>query len=120
MSEADAPLTGPDLAVGIELAQVPKGGSLLGHANGEAVLLVRPGDGDEVYAIAPQCTHYGGPLSEGLLEGHVVRCPWHHARFDVRTGDAVAAPALNSLSCWKVARRGTRVVLAGKLAHAAF
>ncbi len=119
MAEADAPLAGPDLAKGIDLADVPRAGTLLGHAHGEPVLLVRPGQGDEVFAIAPTCTHYGGPLSEGLLEGHRVRCPWHHAQFDVRTGDAVAAPALDRLACWKVERRGSRLALAEKLAPAA-
>ncbi len=119
MGATAAPLTGPDLGNGVELADIPKSGTLLGHAHGEAVLLVRPGAGDEVFAIAPTCTHYGGPLSEGLLEGHRVRCPWHHAQFDVHTGDAVAAPALNPLACWKVEPRGSRVVVAGKLGAAA-
>ena len=114
MADVAAHLTGPDLADGLELASIPEGGVLLGHAHGEAVLLVRPAGGEQVFAIAPTCTHYGGPLSEGLLEDHCIRCPWHHAQFDVRTGDAIAAPALNSLACWNVERRGSRLVLAGK------
>ncbi len=119
MADVVAPLAGPDLSVGIELADLLPGGMLLGHAQGEAVLLVRPEGGDQVFAIAPTCTHYGGPLDEGLLEGHCLRCPWHHARFDVRTGDAVAAPALSSLACWNVERHGTRLLLAGKRTPAA-
>ena len=114
MGDGAAPLTGPDLVAGIELADIPKSGMLLGHAHGEAVLLVRPGSGDELFAIAPTCTHYGGPLAEGLLEGHCLRCPWHHAQFDVRTGDAVAAPALSSLTSWTVEQRGSRLVVTGK------
>lgn len=110
-----APLTGPDLAEGVELAQVPEGGSLVGHAGGEAVLLVRPAGGEEVFAIGASCSHYGGPLAEGCVVGREVHCPWHHARFDVTTGDAVAAPALNPLPCWKVVRDGDRLVLADKL-----
>jgi NADPH-dependent 2,4-dienoyl-CoA reductase/sulfur reductase-like enzyme/nitrite reductase/ring-hydroxylating ferredoxin subunit len=92
---------------------------LLGHAQGEAVLLVRPADTDEVFAIGTTCTHYGGPLADGLLVGDLVACPWHHARFDARTGEAVAAPALNPLPCWRVERRGSRLVVAEKRAHTA-
>src|SRR5882724_10416103 len=86
MAEPSAPLEGPDLAQGIDVVAIPVSGMLLGHAGGEAVLLVRPAGGEQVFAIGPTCTHYGGPLAEGLLEGHRLRCPWHHARFDVRTG----------------------------------
>ena len=113
------PLTGPDLAKGVAIDDVPEGGSLLGHANGEAVLLVRPAGGTAVFAVGATCTHYGGPLAEGCVVGHEVRCPWHHARFDVRTGAAVAAPALNALSCWRVERQDQQLVLAEKLVRAA-
>ncbi len=107
MATEDTTPTGPDLAIGVELDAIPEGGSLLGHAHGEAVLLVRTGD--EVFAIGPKCSHYGGPLAEGLVIGCQVRCPWHHARFDLRTGDAVEAPALDALPCWEVERSGARV-----------
>src|SRR5262245_16719234 len=112
MSDSDAPLTGPDLAHGIELSAIPSNSILLGHLDGKAVMLVRVGDG--VYAIAPTCTHYGGPLNEGLVDGHVVHCPWHHACFDVRTGEAVGAPALNPVASWNVERRGSRIELTGR------
>ena len=95
MGEA-APLTGPDLAAGVALADVPEGGSLLGHAGGEAVLLVRPAGGDDVFAVGATCTHYNGPLADGCVVGREVHCPWHHARFDVTTGDAVA-PSVDKL-----------------------
>ncbi|MCA9673609.1 MAG: Rieske 2Fe-2S domain-containing protein, partial [Myxococcales bacterium] len=85
-------LAGPDLAAGAPLADVPDGGSLLGHAGGEAVLVVRRGE--RLYAIGATCSHYGGPLAEGLVVGDTVRCPWHHACFDLRTG-AASAPALD-------------------------
>jgi len=108
------PLSGPDLTKGVELADIPSGGMLLGHAGDEAVILVRPAGSDEVHAVGATCTHYGGPLAEGLLVGAEVRCPWHHACFDVRTGEAVGAPALNTLPCFTVERRGTRVVVGAK------
>src|SRR5262245_43145785 len=111
---AQGELSGPDLGQGVELDEVPRGGMVLGHAGGEAVLLVRPAEGDEVLAVGAACSHYSGPLAEGRLGGEVLRCPWHHACFDVRTGEALAAPALSALPCFMVERRGTRVLVTGK------
>jgi hypothetical protein len=70
-----APLSGPDLVKGVASADVPEGGSLLGHAHGEAVLLVRPANGTAVFAVGANCTHYGGPLDDGCVVGHEVRVP---------------------------------------------
>jgi NADPH-dependent 2,4-dienoyl-CoA reductase/sulfur reductase-like enzyme/nitrite reductase/ring-hydroxylating ferredoxin subunit len=109
----DAQLSGPDLAQGVALSEVPEGGQLLGHANGEAVIVVR--QGEEVFAIGATCTHYGGPLAEGIVVGDTVRCPWHHACFSLRTGEAVRTPALNPVSCYKVEREGDRVVIREKV-----
>jgi NADPH-dependent 2,4-dienoyl-CoA reductase/sulfur reductase-like enzyme/nitrite reductase/ring-hydroxylating ferredoxin subunit len=119
MEGSATPLSGPDLSVGVELADVPDGGTLLGHAQGEAVLLVRPLGTGDVFAIGPTCTHYGGPLAEGLTVGDQIRCPWHHACFDMRTGEAVAAPALSPLPCWTVHRDGQRLAVGGKVLSAA-
>jgi NADPH-dependent 2,4-dienoyl-CoA reductase/sulfur reductase-like enzyme/nitrite reductase/ring-hydroxylating ferredoxin subunit len=105
-------LTGPDLSSGIPLTDLGDGVMLLGHANGEAVLLARRGD--EVFAIGATCTHYGGPLAEGLLVADTVRCPWHHACFSLRTGEPVGAPALNPVACWRVERANDRVRVTGK------
>jgi len=105
-------LSGPDLKKGVTLASVPDGGVLLGHADGEAVILSRRAD--DVRAIGATCTHYGGPLAEGLVEGDTIVCPWHHACFSLKTGEAVGAPAIDSVSCWNVARKGDLVVLTGK------
>lgn len=111
-------LSGPDLSKGIDPADIPQGGALLGHAHGEAVLLIRLPGTEEVSAIGPSCTHYGGPLAEGLIVGDEVRCPWHHACFNVRTGEPVAAPALDHLPCWRVEKRGSRLFVTEKLALA--
>jgi apoptosis-inducing factor 3 len=100
MSEEKAKLNGPDLTQGVERSTVPDGTMLLGHARGEPVLLVRRGD--ELFAIGAICTHYGAPLAEGLLVGDTVRCPWHHACFSLRTGEALRAPALDPVSRWRV------------------
>jgi len=108
-------LTGPDLAAGIELAALAEGMPLLGHAQGEAVMLVRRGS--KVHAVGATCTHYSGPLAEGLVVGETVRCPWHHACFDLRTGDALGS-ALEPIPCYEVVRRGAQVVVGGRQSHA--
>ncbi|MFI5235669.1 MAG: FAD-dependent oxidoreductase [Gemmatimonadales bacterium] len=112
MTDHAPTLTGPDLAAGIPLAEIQDGGILLGHAGGEAVLLSR--HGKEVFAIGATCSHYGGPLAEGLVVGDTVRCPWHHACFSLRTGEALAAPALRPVDRWLVERKGDRVVVTAK------
>jgi len=101
MAEASRDVEGPDFEKGCEIDSVPDGGMLLGHAFGEPILVARRGP--QLFAIGATCTHYGGPLAKGLMVDCVVRCPWHHARFDVRTGEAIAAPALSDVSCWKIA-----------------
>ena len=107
-----ARLTGPDFGAGVDASTVRDGEPLLGHANGEAVLLVRRGD--DFLAISATCTHYGGPLAEGVIDGDEVRCPWHHACFNVRTGEALRAPALSPVACWTVERRNEKVLITGK------
>ena len=78
-----------------------------GHVGEDAVLLARRGD--EFFAVGATCTHYNGPLAEGLMVDDTVRCPWHHACFSLRTGEAVRAPALSPIACWKTERRGDKV-----------
>ena len=92
--------SGPDLTLGIPTESLLEGAMISGHVGDEAVLLARI-DG-ELLAVGAVCTHYSGPLGEGLLVGDTVRCPWHHACFSLRTGRAVRPPALNDLRRWQV------------------
>jgi apoptosis-inducing factor 3 len=100
-------LSGPDLAAGIADSLLAGEAPLLGHAGGEPVLLVRRGD--EVLAVGATCTHYSGPLAEGLVVGDTIRCPWHHACFDLRTGAVERGPALSPLPCFTVARASGQI-----------
>jgi NADPH-dependent 2,4-dienoyl-CoA reductase/sulfur reductase-like enzyme/nitrite reductase/ring-hydroxylating ferredoxin subunit len=102
-----------DLSQGVSATDIPDQEMIGGHVGEEAVLLARRGG--EFFAINSTCSHYGGPLAEGLVVGDTVRCPWHHARFCLRTGEAIAAPALNQVSCWRVERRGDKIFVREKL-----
>jgi NADPH-dependent 2,4-dienoyl-CoA reductase/sulfur reductase-like enzyme/nitrite reductase/ring-hydroxylating ferredoxin subunit len=108
-----AQLTGPDLAAGVDPTSLRPGDKVLGHANGEPVLLVRLSD--EFVAVSAKCTHYSGPLGQGVIDGETVRCPWHHACFNLRTGEALRAPALDPLACWAVTDRNGRVAVTDKV-----
>src|ERR1019366_6079592 len=106
-------LSGPDLTKGVAVSAIADGSMLTGHARGEPVLLVRRSD--EFFAIGAVCTHYGAPLADGLLVGDTVRCPWHHACFSLRTGEALRAPALDRVSCWHVEQRDGSAYVGKKL-----
>lgn len=107
-----AVLSGPDFTAGVALASIPAGGVLLGHV-GDAPVLLALVDG-KPHAVSASCTHYGGPLAEGLRVGDEIRCPWHHACFSLRSGKAVKAPAFAPLDCWKVDVEGERVFVRGE------
>ena len=104
---------GPDLAEGVALGSLADGGMIGGHVGDDAVLLARRGD--ELFAIGATCSHYGGPLAEGLVVGETVRCPWHHGCFSLRTGEALAAPAFNPMPCWRVERRDGKAFVREKV-----
>jgi NADPH-dependent 2,4-dienoyl-CoA reductase/sulfur reductase-like enzyme/nitrite reductase/ring-hydroxylating ferredoxin subunit len=88
-----------------------------GTVGGEEVLLVRRGA--DVFAVSAHCTHYHGPLADGLVVGETVRCPWHHACFNLRTGEAAHAPAIAPLSCWKAETRAGKIFVTEKKSAAA-
>jgi NADPH-dependent 2,4-dienoyl-CoA reductase/sulfur reductase-like enzyme/nitrite reductase/ring-hydroxylating ferredoxin subunit len=113
VAEDSSELTGPDFEKGFNRDDVAEGAMLLGHAFGQPVLVARIGE--EFFAIGAKCTHYGGPLNEGLMLGETVRCPWHHACFNLRTGEAIGAPALSDTSCWRIEKRDGRFFVTGKV-----
>ena len=104
----------PDLRAGIAATSLAESIPFLGRVEDEAVVLVRRGA--EVAAIGATCTHWGGPLAEGLVVGDTIRCPWHHACFSLRTGEALCAPALNPVPAYHVAQRDGSVFVTGKQA----
>ena len=112
MEDGKTGAPGPDLALGLASADLPDGSKLLGHVGEEPVLLVRRGP--EIFAIGAVCTHYSGPLAEGLIVGDTVRCPWHHACFSLRTGEALHAPALTAVDTWLVDQSGGKIFLREK------
>jgi NADPH-dependent 2,4-dienoyl-CoA reductase/sulfur reductase-like enzyme/nitrite reductase/ring-hydroxylating ferredoxin subunit len=97
----------PDFKNGFSLQRLPDGGTVLGRVDTEDAILAR--QGDRVFAVGAYCTHYHGPLAEGLVVGDTVRCPWHHACFSLQTGEPLRAPALDSIACWRVERVGDTV-----------
>jgi NADPH-dependent 2,4-dienoyl-CoA reductase/sulfur reductase-like enzyme/nitrite reductase/ring-hydroxylating ferredoxin subunit len=107
MSEPENAPPGPDLSKGVASEDIADGTMLVGHV-GEAAVLVARVSG-RLSAIGAECTHYHGPLGEGLLVGETVRCPWHHARFCLRTGEAIGAPAFDPVDCWRIDERGGQV-----------
>ncbi|MBI4219706.1 MAG: Rieske 2Fe-2S domain-containing protein, partial [Chloroflexi bacterium] len=113
MSDQQGKSAGPDFAAGIPFSSLADGRAVRGHVGEDPVILIRRAD--QVFAIGASCTHYGGPLDEGLVVGDTVRCPWHHACFDLKSGDALRSPALNPVSRWKVEHRGDRVYVGEKL-----
>ena len=117
MAQDDKKPSGPDLTQGIPSTDLADGAMLTGHIGDDEVLLVRQA------ANCPRsrahCTHYHGPLADGLVVDNTIRCPWHHACFDLATGEALAAPALSPLTCWRVEERGGKIIVGAKIEPAA-
>src|SRR5687768_3333485 len=63
------------------------------------------------YAIGSICTHEGGPLADGILEGYEVECPWHGSKFDVRTGEVMSPPASEPEPTYQVKVEGKNVLI---------
>jgi NADPH-dependent 2,4-dienoyl-CoA reductase/sulfur reductase-like enzyme/nitrite reductase/ring-hydroxylating ferredoxin subunit len=101
-----------DLSKGIPASTLSDGGMIQGRVGDDDVVLARSG---ELFAVRAQCSHYRGPLAKGLIVGDTVRCPWHHACFSLRTGEALRAPALDPIPCWRVDQEGDRIFVREKL-----
>lgn len=67
--------------------------------------------GGNFYAINNICTHEGGPLDEGIIDGFEVECPWHGARFDIRTGEVKSPPAEQPVSTYQVKIQGDEILI---------
>ena len=102
----------PDLTKGYPRSAIAEGALLCGKVGDDQVLLACI-DGT-IVAYGNTCPHLGAPLHEGLCSGAVLRCPWHHARFDLRTGEAVAAPAFDALPRWVVEEHADTIVVRRK------
>jgi len=112
MGGSEVVLTGPDFKKGIPVNSLKSGEKILGHADGVAVLVIRKDE--KFYAIGATCSHYSANLNDGILTERTLRCPWHHACFDIETGEAKKAPALNSLPIWETAVRDGKLFLLEK------
>jgi len=106
-----------DLSQGVAVGELADGQMLRGQVDGEPVIVVR--SGESLFAVAAQCTHYHGELAQGLVVGGTVRCPLHHACFDLRSGVALRAPALDAIGCWRVERVGDTAFVRERLPAAA-
>ncbi|HSJ55889.1 MAG TPA: non-heme iron oxygenase ferredoxin subunit [Anaerolineae bacterium] len=82
------------------VGDVPEGQAIVVDVDDEEVALCNVGG--EIYAVANLCTHDGGPLGEGSLVDHQIECPRHGARFDVRTGEVKALPAIIPIPTYEV------------------
>ncbi len=95
-----------------KLSDLAEGKPLGVEVDDTTVLLVKLGE--TIHACGGKCTHYGAPLKDGLRTGHVITCPWHNARFDVRTGRMVEPPALDGTGGYEVKVEGEDVLVGPK------
>src|SRR6516162_360301 len=107
---------GLDFTNGVPVGQIPDGGMIQGKAGEDDVIIARRGN--QFFAVGASCTHYGGPLVKGLIVGasnDEVRCPLHHACFNLRTGEPLRAPAFDPIPCWRVEQVGDNVFVREKV-----
>lgn len=103
-------VTGPDLeAEGIPIADLPEDEPVAAQLDGAPVVVIRTATG--IHALGAKCTHYGSLLSDGTCAGGLLRCPSHHAAFDVETGAAVRAPAMNPVARYVTEVRDGRLYI---------
>lgn len=100
----------PEYVKVAETDELRPGEKMLIEVDGHFIALINV-DGN-YYAIDDVCTHDGGPLAEGDLEGHQIICPRHGARFDVRTGEALSMPAFEPVPTYEVKVEGKDILIA--------
>lgn len=98
MAGKDKNSLGPDISQGLPVKDLQEDTPFGCHLGEDEIVLVKRGT--TVHAVGAWCTHYHGPLAKGLVVGDTLRCPWHHACFELRSG-AAHAPALNALPRWR-------------------
>jgi NADPH-dependent 2,4-dienoyl-CoA reductase/sulfur reductase-like enzyme/nitrite reductase/ring-hydroxylating ferredoxin subunit len=103
----------PNFKTGFPLRNLPEGQPVAGKVDDDDVILVRRGA--SVFAVGAFCTHYHGSLADGLVVDDAVRCPLHHACFSLRTGEALRAPAFDTIDCWRTDQVGETVFVREKL-----
>ncbi|HKK78937.1 MAG TPA: Rieske 2Fe-2S domain-containing protein, partial [Phaeodactylibacter sp.] len=91
----------------LNIDDLPEGQMKTATAGEQEVLLLNVKG--EISALYPKCTHYGAPLADGVLNGHRLVCPWHHACFDARSGKHLEAPGIDGLPNFEVERRGNEI-----------
>ena len=82
------------------------------EARGVAIVLVRRSN--RIYALADQCAHLGGPLSEGSVEEDAIRCPWHGSKFALANGEELEGPSTFPQTCFDVRVRAGRIEVRAK------
>jgi apoptosis-inducing factor 3 len=109
MAQDETKPIGPDLSQGISLDQLADGKMLVGHVAEKTSYWC---GGDRTFSRS-------GRIARTIMghlpkDGDTVRCPWHHACFDLRTGEALAAPALSPIACWPVEQRDAKIWVSEK------
>ena len=89
------------------VGEIAEGEAKLVEIDGKEIALFN--SGGEYFAIDNECTHVGGPLSEGDLDGQTVTCPWHGAEFDITSGEVLGPPAEENVGCYKVTVEGDSI-----------
>lgn len=90
-----------------EVKDVPEGKAVCFNAEGQNIAVFNVGG--TYYAIDDTCPHSGGPLSQGMVEGTKVTCPWHGADFDLQTGEVLCPPAFEGVRSYKVVVEGNEI-----------
>ena len=83
-----------------QTAEIPDQSTMCVEVEGQSIALFNLGG--EIYAIDDTCTHKGGPLSEGIIDGEEVECPWHGARFNIKSGAVMLDPADEKVTTYPV------------------